>query len=227
LPSLEEGGAGEGTVAGNGSGCTAPVIESILLKGAAGEKVVIALSDGSSFVLHAEVFARSRITAGTQVDPDTRERLLAHSELVVARIAALRLIARAAQTRKGLERKLSARGFSAGAVHHAISCAVELGYLDDHVFAEAWLRSRMGGRPEGWTALYKGMLGRGVTRTVAEEVLSAVYTEEVELEVGRRLADGLSSDSAVRKLASRGFRSRAIATVLRELRERDREHRES
>ncbi len=223
MPSHQEGG--EGSLADNGS-CPVPVVESILLKGAAGEKVVIHLSDGSSFILHAEVFARSRIAVGTQVDAEARESLLSRSELVLARIAALRLIARSAQTRRGLERKLAARGFSAAAVHHAISRAMQLGYLDDRVFAEAWLRSRMAGRPEGWKALYKGMLARGVGRPVAEEVLSEVFTQEEELTAGRRLAEGLSPDSAVHKLASRGFRSRAIATVLREMRERAREDRE-
>jgi regulatory protein len=188
--------------------------------------VVIALSDGSSFILHAEVFARSPVNIGTAVDAESRESLLARSELVLARIAALRLIARSAQTRRGLERKLSARGFSAPAVHHAISRMLSLGYLDDKAFAEAWLRSRMAGRPEGWKALYKGMLARGVGRPVAEEVLAEVFTQEEELEAGRRLAEGLSPDSAVRKLAGRGFRSRAIATVLRELKERAREARE-
>jgi regulatory protein len=192
-------------------------ILSIERKGAGGEAVKIHLADGSFYVLHAEVFARSGISQGSSLDPDTLATLLARSERVFARRRALSLLSRAAHTRLGLARKLAKRGFSAPAVRHALARMAELGYLDDTAFAEAWLRTRLDARAHGWKALYRSMLGRGVPRAVADEVLDAMFPAELELEHALHLAAGLSPTAAIRKLSVRGFRSRAIAAVLREL----------
>jgi regulatory protein len=149
------------------------------------------------------------------MDSETRDELLARSEKVLARIRALSLLSRAPQTRAGLSRKLQARGFSASAVRSALARVIELGYLDDRDFADAWLRSRLSSRRDGWTALYRGLIARGVPRAVAEESLSEMYPADAEQEVALALSEGLSRDAAIRKLAGRGFRSRAISAVIR------------
>ncbi len=189
---------------------------SVELKGATGEAVRIHLSDGSFFILHAEVFAREAISAGTPLDPEKVAALLSRSERVFARLRALSLLSRAAHSRKGLERKLASRGFGAEAIRDAIGRVSELGYLDDRTFAEGWVRSRMSAGKTGWNALYRGLLAKGVARAIAEEVVSALCSHEDELESARQLSEGLSPAAAIRKLAGRGFRSRTIAKVLKE-----------
>jgi regulatory protein len=184
--------------------------------------VRIHLSDGSFFILHAEVFAREAISAGTPLDAEKVAGLLSSSERVFARLRALSLLSRAAHSRKGLERKLASRGFSAEAIRDALARVSELGYLDDRAFAESWVRSRMSMRKTGWNALYKGLLTRGVARAIAEEVVGALCSWEEEIESARQLADGLSPRAAIRRLASRGFRSRTISKVLKEKKETDR-----
>jgi regulatory protein len=207
--------------ADGGSGPRAVV--SVELKGASGEAVRIHLSDGSFFILHAEVFAREAIAAGTLLEPERISLLLARSELILARVRALALLSRAAHTRRGLARKLQARGFSAEAVAHAVARMSELGYLDDRAFAESWVQSRMAQRTEGVKSLSLGLIKRGVARALAEEVAATACPFEEELERGRRAARSLSPRAAIRLLSGRGFRSRTIATVLRELKERHRE----
>jgi regulatory protein len=179
--------------------------------------VRIHLSDGSFILLHAEVFARAGLSAGTIFDADTRTRLLARSERVRARVQALRLLSRAAHTRRGLARKLAARGFGRVAIRHALARMSELGYLDDRAFAESWMRSRLSAGKDGGTSLYRGLLARGVARPLAEEVVSDMYSHDDEVRHARRLAAGLSRSAAIRRLAGRGFRSRAIAAVIREI----------
>lgn len=179
--------------------------------------VRIHLTDGSFFVLHAEVFARSGLSAGSTLDVETRTRLLARSERVRARVQALRLLSRAAHTRRGLARKLAARGYGLPAIRHALSRMTELGYLDDRAFAESWMRSRLSTGKDGGTALYRGLLARGVARPLAEEVVSDTYSLEDEIRNARRLVEGLERSAAIRRLAGRGFRSRAIAAVIREI----------
>ena len=186
--------------------------------GAGGEAVKIHLSDGSSYILHSEAWERARLSSGSPLDPETLSRLLNRSELIFARRRALALISRAPQTRLGLALKLAARGFGPNAVRHAIARMTSLGYLDDRAFAEAWVRSRLASRGDGWKALYRGLIGRGVPRKVAGEVADELYPAGEEAACARRLAAGLSAAAAMRRLSMRGFRSRAIALVLRELR---------
>lgn len=199
----------------------AHTVVSVELKGAAGEAVRIHLSDGSFFVLHAEVFVREGISAGTPLDAERVAALLTRSERVFARLRALSLLSRAAHSRKGLERKLALRGFSAEAIQDAIGRVSELGYLDDKAFAESWVRAHMSAGKTGWNALYKGLLTRGVARALAEQVVDSLFSWEEEVECARQLADGLSPHAAIHKLTSRGFRSRTISKVLREKKETD------
>jgi regulatory protein len=197
-------------------------VVSIEIKGAAGEAGRIHLSDGSFFVLHAEIIAREGISAGTPMDPARLADLLSRSEMVFARSRALSLLSRAAHSRRELARKLGARGFGPEAVRQAIARMSELGYLDDRAFAEGWVRSRMAARREGWKALYRGLLRKGITRALAEEVTEASCPFEEELENARLLATGLEPRRVIRLLSARGFRSRTIARVLRDLKGTDR-----
>jgi regulatory protein len=202
---------------GQGVGDCASVV-SVEIKGAAGEAGRIHLSDGSFFVLHAEIIAREGIAAGTSMDPERRTGLLSRSEAVFARARALALLSRAAHSTRDLARKLSGRGFSAAAVQEAVARMRELGYLDDRAFAEGWVRFRMSTRKEGWKALYRGLLRKGISRALAEEVVEAGCPFEEEMENARQLAAGREPQKVIRLLSARGFRSKAIARVLKELR---------
>jgi len=198
-------------------------VVSVELKGAAGEMVRIHLSDGSFFVLHAEVFARSGLSAGASVAREVVQTLTARSERVRARITALRLLSRAPHTRRGLARKLAARGFDRAAVRHALARMVELGYCDDRAFAESWVRLRSSSGKNGAVALYRGLLSRGVAKPLAQEVVSGMYSHEDELRDARRLARGLSREAAIRRLRGKGFRARAIAAAIKGIQGKGRE----
>ncbi len=172
--------------------------------------------------MHAEVHARAGLATGDSLDAARIESLCSQSQLIFARAKALRLLAAAPQTRRGLAMKLRARGFPEPAVGAAIARMTELGYLDDLAFAESWVRSRLASRKEGWKALYKRLVLKGVPRDIAEKAVEGQCTDEVELARARELAGSLSIESAARKLSSRGFRSRTIARLLKEIRERGR-----
>jgi SOS response regulatory protein OraA/RecX len=187
---------------------------------AGGEAVKVHLSDGSFYVLHAEVWARAGLSTGSPLDPDSLSALLTRSEMIFARRRALALLSRAAQTRLGLARKLAARGFSQPAIRHAINRMTSLGYLDDRAFAQAWVQARLASRKEGWLSLYRGLVGRGIPRALADEVAAELYSPELEAACALRLAAGLSPQAAIRRLNVRGFRSRAIAAAVRALREK-------
>ncbi len=195
-------------------------ILAIEIKGAGGESATVRLSDGSSFLAPAEIVLGEGLSTGAMLDDERIQSLRSRSEIVLARSRALSLLSRSAHTRRALARKLEARGFGSGAVKAAIDRMVELGYLDDRAFALDWARARIAGRAEGWKAVYRGLLRRGVPRKIAEEAAAEVCSDEAELEAARRLVGNLSPRTAASRLVARGFRTRTIAQVLREIADR-------
>jgi regulatory protein len=191
-------------------------IRSLELRGAGGESATVRLSDGSSFIVPAEVVSGEGLAAGLEIDAGRLADLRSKSEFALARSKALALLSRAAHTRRALARKLQARGFGAEAARAAIERMAELGYLDDRAFALDWARTRVASRAEGWKLVYRGLLARGVPHQLAGEAASEVCTDETELEMARRAAGDLSPRAAAARLAARGFRARTISRVLRE-----------
>jgi regulatory protein len=200
-----------------GAGSPPLTILSIEVRGAKGETATVRLSDGSSFVVPAEILAVDGLSTGTALDDEALQSLRSRSEFALARSRALSLLSRAAQTKRGLARKLEARGFRPAAVRAAVARMAELGYLDDRAFAFDWARARSAQRAEGLKSIYRGLLRNGVPRPIAAEAAAEVCTVEAELEAARRLSGGLSPRVAANRLAARGFRSQTIARVLREL----------
>jgi regulatory protein len=183
--------------------------------------VRVLLSGGSSFIVHAEISSRRDIRSGRELTEREIEALKSDSETIFARHSALSLLSRSAYTRRGLAAKLYLRGYGQHAVKRAIARVMELGYLDDRLFAEQFAQARLASRKEGWKSMYKAMLGKGVPRPIAQEVASRVLSEDIELEKAVSLTEGLPPAKAASRLTARGFRSRTISRALNRLRSPD------
>ena len=112
----------------------------------------------------------------------------------------------------------------------AIARCVELGYLDDDVYAQAFVRERTRLKPRGNLRLVSELLARGVDRDTAERAVKTALAEEgvTEAELMRDVAQRriralrrLDPPAARRRLAAflarRGFQSGAIRDLVREL----------
>ncbi len=68
-------------------------------------------------------------------------------------------------------RRLSHLGYPDALVGQVVDRLIEMDYLDDAVFARAWVESRDRARPRGETALRRELALKGVPRDVVDEVL--------------------------------------------------------
>ena len=177
--------------------------------------VRIHLSDGSFFVLHAEVHAREGSRPATHSTRRASNPCARNPSSSSPAQKALALLARAPQTRRGLAAKLRARGFSDG-------CGQRRDRPHDASWATSttWLSRRTGSarasssRKEGWKALYKGLLLRGVAaRDRREGRRGPVHATRWSWRTRASSPTACPPQSAARKLASRGFRSRTIAAA--------------
>ena len=195
-----------------------PTILRIEQKGAGREQVRVDLSDGSSFFVLRHVQLQEGLFPGDRISSGRVQDVQRRSDRLSAERVALSLIARAPHTREGLRLKLSKRGLPPDATAAAMDRMAELGYLDDHRFAEEWLRMRMARHSEGRVAMLAGLLKRGIPRDIAERAVEETVSPADELRALLRAVDRYAGRYSGRRLAARlvarGF---APALVLRNL----------
>jgi regulatory protein len=158
---------------------------------------------------------------GRSAFPDDPESAAAAEDVAV------RVLAGAAQSAAGLERRLRRRGFSELAAQTATRAMVERGYVDDGALAEsiAGRRQRSG---HGRVHVAAELRARGIDPDAITTALGDIDQDAeraAALELGRRLATRASRDIGDRQgrqrlgaaLQRRGFDSETVGWVLREL----------
>ncbi len=168
---MEDAAHGEGSNSRNGSAV------SRCERGADG-RVRICLTDGSSFFVTTGFADKNGIRPGLEVTEELFSAIESNAETLQAFKKGLELLGRREHTAFELARKLRERGFSQIAAALALGDLQEAGYLDDRRYAEAWVRSRLKRRPEGYPRLAAGLARRGVDRETILSVLEAMFTDE-------------------------------------------------
>ena len=130
-------------------------------------------------------------------------------------------LARRAQSRAELRRKLVQKGHDPVEVEAALNRAVERGYLDDAAYARSLVTRRAVGR--GASAIAAELRAKGVSRDEADAAIAGLEAGSEDEAAGRlalRLvkpgADAAELQRVVSKLIRRGFAPRIAWTVTRQ-----------
>ncbi|MDR2029237.1 MAG: recombination regulator RecX [Treponema sp.] len=121
--------------------------------------------------------------------------------------AALRLVARAEQTRAGLARKLEHRGHTPSCIRVVISHLADLEVVSDQRYAGLWLQSRLARGAHSPLQLLNALSNRGIDRDTARAALKSALDFEHELALlGRYLTKSVTKSVAksVTKSAATG-----------------------
>ena len=153
--------------------------------------------------------------AGPDADPET-----------VARTILLGLLATRARSRAELAARLAARGVPEEVATRLLDRFAEVGLVDDHAFARAWVEGRRATKGLARRALAHELRGKGVTEEAARAALAEVDSADEEAAarrlVRRRLASmhGLDEAVAARRLAAmlarKGYGGEVAYRVVRE-----------
>ncbi len=103
---------------------------------------------------------------------ERRERRAAIEDSQVVLEAAARFLEARSRSVAEVRRRLGAAGYRADLVEGAISRLLEVGVLDDEVFARAWVESRDRARPRGERAIREELRLKGIERPIADLVLA-------------------------------------------------------
>jgi regulatory protein len=90
-------------------------------------------------------------------------------EVVLA--AGLRFLEARSRSVVEVRRRLGGAGYRTELVEGAIARLIELGVLDDEMFARLWIESRDRARPRGERALRQELAVKGVDRAIVDELL--------------------------------------------------------
>lgn len=179
------------------------------------------MADGFLFFCPLREAEDRALAAGTWLTAEELNVLGSAGEVLLAEEKALVYLASAEHCAAQLSVKLARRGFSADSIRQALDKLTASGELDEGRYAREWIRVRLLRHPEGPSALAAGLRHRGVSRSLAEEIVAREITEEVELDAaGRVLAKYMSKHSltmeeSIRLLKSRGFSWNCIRSALR------------
>jgi len=138
-------------------------------------------------------------------------------------LRALKLLSRAEHCRKGLEQKLTLRGFQSEEICKALDRLEEEGALDDRRFAEEWIRSRLRKHPEGKRLLELGLQKRGVDEQLSREVVKRSvswpeYGEALKRLYVDLLSSGIQNSREITSfLRKKGYSSYEIRRLFEEL----------
>ncbi|MFP3090075.1 RecX family transcriptional regulator [Treponema sp. TIM-1] len=187
----------------------------------------IGLSDGSLFsfklpYLPAEFQDESVFSPGRDLSPAEEESCRFAAACYRTERAALRLVARAEQTCRGITHKLEIRGFIPSCIQAVVSYLTDLEIISDERYAVLWLHARLARSVEAPRKLLAGLRRRGISSRVAEGALKRVLDFQTESALLRgylkkKHAPDLQTDRFLKKqLKYEGFSPSVIEEVWEE-----------
>ena len=153
-----------------------------------------------------DLLLREGLAPGDSLTSEHRAALESADEEYRAREAALSLLAHRARARAELRRRLARKDFSDTAIEQVLAWLDDRGYINDHAFAQAFVKDRLRLRPKGRRALRQELRKKGVADSTADAAIDSVMgAEDVsESELASQAARSWvrKNGSAVRAAAS-------------------------
>ncbi|MDR2758293.1 MAG: RecX family transcriptional regulator [Spirochaetaceae bacterium] len=145
----------------------------------------IGLSDGSLFsfklpYLPVEFQDESVFSPGKDLSAAEEDACRFAAACYRTERAALRLVARAEQTCRGITHKLEIRGFAASCIQAVVSYLADLEIINDERYAVLWLHARLARSVEAPRKLLAGLHRRGISSRIAEGALKSVLDFQTE-----------------------------------------------
>lgn len=163
-----------------------------------------------------EIAIKHHLKKGMEIEENELKEMLYDEELQKAKKYVYNLISRRMYSSKEVRNKLAEQGYTEEIIENTIDAIKGFGYIDDKVFAEEWVSSRIHNKPKGKIVLKRELSGKGIDEDVIEEVLNDAISDtnqmDSALEIAEKKARSYKNDdkiSAKRKLQSflirRGF----------------------
>ena len=163
------------------------------------------LEDIEPLEIALDVMERSGIHVGDTATAKDLVQLQEDDTKWRTRQAALHLLSYGPRTEQELRVRLRSMGFPHVLVESCLRLLEEQGFIDDHAFASACVRSRIRHRPKGRFRLAQELRQKGVADEVAEQAIDQAFSNEE------------TSERALACAAARGWLARQGPTLIESL----------
>ncbi|REB05311.1 recombination regulator RecX [Sporosarcina sp. BI001-red] len=165
-----------------------PVITKITQHKRDKERYNIFLDEIYTFSIHESNLVKFGLTKGMQLDNWEKENLVYEEEIQRAFNRALHFLGFRMRSEHEVKQKLLQAEFGEAVIQEAIIKLKKLGFLDDHAFSEALLRTQKNTSEKGPNAIKQEMKEKGIDPSIQEEVLEE-YDPQEQLATATRLAE--------------------------------------
>jgi regulatory protein len=178
--------------------------------------------DGAfAFALYLETALQHGLKKDMDISSLDLEQIAADDEKKYAMDISLKYIAYQMRSEREVLKKLKQKGVSDEASNEALQKLIELGYLNDRVYAETYaaeLKARMGSR-----GIFHKLYEKGINKELVQDVLQnmggfeevAAEQARILFEKYRNLDEGKAKQKVFRTLMGRGFEMDDIRRAVR------------
>lgn len=190
----------------------------------------VAPDEGPAFFVRPEYLpgiAFDEIESGSQYDDPQSDIFLDAGLACVVELKAVKYLARCEQSRFGLNKKLTEKGYEKKYINMALDLLEQKNYLSDYRFSTAWLHSRSLNHYEGRIKLNLELQKRGIDKTVSQKAVEEFFQENKEEDIGLKayekfIKHGKSDEKLISSMINAGF-SYKIIKVIKEIYEENNE----
>lgn len=131
----------------------------------------ITSDDGQQVILRYEVFLKSGLRKGDEIDENSVSSLIEKNKFFWAKEAAMRLLARRTHSEFELRRKLAQKKYEKDTIDRIISDLKEYNYLDDARFAREFYEEKVNRKSLGINKVKLELKAKGISKEILEELL--------------------------------------------------------
>lgn len=191
-------------------------------------RVSIFLDGEFAFGAHDDVAYKFNLVKGLVLRDKELQEIKEYDAFLQAKNDALRVIARRKHSARELKQKLLRKKYDSQLLDRVIDHLRSIDLVDDAGFAKAFVRDRLLLRPAGRKSLMNELRKRGVTESIAANVLDSLLNNDREYEDAKGIAEKYflrlqRYDAETQKrrlfgyLMRKGYANSIIQTIMREM----------
>ncbi len=152
-------------------------------------KIILHFDNSEKLEIQYEVYLSSGLIKGDEVDKKRIDQLVFENEIFQAKTSAYRYLGNRNHSSFELKLKLSKKGYQKEIINKVIIELKGKGYIDDHKFAESFVRTRVERRKEGIVKINSELRKRGINNEIISEVISNSSNDPIHFDNALELAE--------------------------------------
>ncbi|MEO8514255.1 MAG: RecX family transcriptional regulator [Ignavibacteria bacterium] len=183
--------------------------------------------DGEFFCgIYDDTILKFGIASGDEISEKNMNEIRDFDEYMYGKKAAFDFLSYRVRSISEIKKKLRTKKLSEENIEKVIVHLTELHLVNDEDFARQLVKEKIKNKPAGRKLLQQKLFEKGIPKTIGEEVLNSILTEETEKELALKVYDklkpklkGLEIQERKRKiyetLARKGFDYEIINEIIR------------